>query len=353
MAGERGQRHRLWRSDLARRSFLVGAGYAAGAFAAPAMRWLTAPTDEPPAGTGTRQVGAADVESVREVTGLFRKLDNRWGGGHPRAMVVQYLNDEVAPMLAGSYTEPVGRSLLASVAELTHLAAWMAFDLEQHGLAQRYMIQALRFARTSGDYAFGGEVLAAMSQQALYVDRAGEAVDLARAAHLSACKAGVPALMSEALLSEARALSALGDRTASVRALTAGERAMDQHEPDAVPSWLRYYDAAYLSAQLGHCLRDLRDLDAAEQHAHRSLRMVDGFTRGRSFNLSLLAAIHAEQGEIEQACTVGSQAVELVAEVKSRRARNRLADLRAALDSHTSVPAVRGFIERARTLTSN
>lgn len=162
---------RLWDGDLRRRSFLVGAGYAVGAFAAPAMRWLTAPTDEPPTSTGTRHVGQADVDAVREVTELFRKLDNRWGGGHPRATVVQYLNDEVLPMLDGHYADAVGRELLAALAELTHLAAWTAFDLEQHGLAQRHMIQALRLARASGDAAFGGEVLAAMSQQALYVDQ--------------------------------------------------------------------------------------------------------------------------------------------------------------------------------------
>jgi hypothetical protein len=55
----------------------------------------------------------------------------------------------------------------------------MAYDGEQHGLAQRYLIQALGLARMAGDDALGAEILAAMSQQAVYVARPGQAVDLA------------------------------------------------------------------------------------------------------------------------------------------------------------------------------
>lgn len=342
----------LWDGDLRRRAFLVGAAYSVGAFAAPAMRWLTSPTDEPPAGTGTRHVGLADVNAVREVTELFRRLDNRWGGGHPRAMVVQYLNDEVRPLLDGRYTDVVARELLSAVAQLTHLAAWMAFDLEQHGLAQRHMIQALRLARASGDYAFGGEVLAAMSQQALYVEQPGEAVDLARAAQLSARKAGIPALVSESIVSEARALAALGEKQSSIKTLIAAERALDE-QTDGVPPWIDYYDEAYLSAQLGHCLLCLGDLDAAEQQAHRSLRMVDGYTRGHAFNVTMLASIHAEQGEIDQACKVGIEATSLATAVKSERTKHRLAELRGKLRPYATVPSVRGFTEQSQALNEN
>jgi len=35
----------LWRGDMQRRDLLRGVGFSAGAFLAPAMRWLTAPLD--------------------------------------------------------------------------------------------------------------------------------------------------------------------------------------------------------------------------------------------------------------------------------------------------------------------
>ena len=94
-----------------------------------------------------RQVGQTDVEAIREVTQTFLRLDNLFGGGRARPTVVRYLHDEVTPLLrSGNYSDAVGRELFAAAAELTRLAGWMAYDLEQHGLAQRYLIQALRLA---------------------------------------------------------------------------------------------------------------------------------------------------------------------------------------------------------------
>jgi hypothetical protein len=37
------------------------------------------------------------------------------------------------------------------------LAGWRAYDLECHGLAQRYLVQALSMARFASDDALGGD----------------------------------------------------------------------------------------------------------------------------------------------------------------------------------------------------
>ena len=91
----------------------------------------------------TAPVGLADVQAVRAMSEMFGRLDNAFGGGHARSAVVQYLNSEAVPMLRGSYSGKIGRQLFGAVAELTLLAGWMAYDTCQHGLAQRYFIQAL------------------------------------------------------------------------------------------------------------------------------------------------------------------------------------------------------------------
>src|SRR5262249_14024044 len=155
----------LWRNDLERRQFIIGSIFSAGAYANSAIRWLTTPPGRislPP--RPNRRVGQTDVAAIQEVTRTFLRLDNLFGGGRARPTVVRYLHDEVAPLLReGQYSELVGRELFVAAAELTRLAGWMAYDLEQHGLAQRYLIQALRLAREANDYALGGEILAAMS----------------------------------------------------------------------------------------------------------------------------------------------------------------------------------------------
>jgi len=240
----------LYGTDVHRRSMLARSAYTAVAYLVPALRWMTAPasalTDRP----GSRRVGAANVTAIREVTATFRRLDNLFGGGYARSTVVQYLADEVAPLLReGAYTAALGRELFSAAAEMTLLAGWMAYDLEQHPIAQRYLIQALRLAHAAADQALGGEILAAMSCQAAYLGDGTGAVDMARAAQASARRAGSPALLAESLAVEAHGHALIADPRACAVALTAASQALDRSRPDDEPRWLGYFDAAYLAAK--------------------------------------------------------------------------------------------------------
>lgn len=293
-------------------------------------------------------VGLNDVAAIRDVTVLLRSLDNRFGGGRSRPTVIQYLVDEVTPLLRyGRYSDEIGAQLFSAAAELSHLAGWMAYDMEQHGLAQRYLIQALGLARAGGDYAFGGEILAGMSHQAAYVGRPGDAVDLARAARITARRARLAALEAEAVVMEAHAHALRGDRRLSTLALGAAEGTFDRVNDD-VPAWLTYFDTAYLAARMSACLLALDELEPAEGHARRSLDMADGYARGRMFNVALLARIHARQGHVEQACEEGHRAVALASPLHSARTGHYLRELRLELRPHRDAPAVREFSAAAR-----
>lgn len=342
----------LWRSDLERRQFITDSVFAAGAYATSAIRWLTAPSagTELPA-TPTRQVGGADVDAIREATRTFLRLDNLFGGGRARPTVVRYLYDEVAPLLRdGRYSDSVGRELFAAAAELTRLAGWMAYDLEQHGLAQRYLIQALRLAQEADNYALGGEILAGMSHQTVYLGRADDALDLARAAHDSAVRAGVPALMSESLIMQAHALAVSKDSLGCGRALNAAEQAFERSDAAGTPPWLRYFDEAYMAAKFGHCFRELGQGDKAELFAKRSLDMVDGYVRGRAFNVVPLANAHLLQHSLDEACAVGNQALDLSSGLQSARTVRYIRDLRQRMSRFSNEPVVDDFQSRAHEL---
>ena len=59
----------------------------------------------------------------------------------------------------------------------------MTYDGRPHSPhAQRYFIQALGLAKAAGDRLLGASILDAMSHQATYTGRFGEAANLARAA---------------------------------------------------------------------------------------------------------------------------------------------------------------------------
>jgi len=125
----------LWRGDMQRRHLLRGVGFSAAAFMTPAMRWLTSPLDERPEGSGERLVGEPDIEMVRRITGVYRTLDNQYGGGHVRDSVVRFLDIEVAVLLRGRYDPHTGKRLLSAAAETTQLAGWATYDLGMNVLA--------------------------------------------------------------------------------------------------------------------------------------------------------------------------------------------------------------------------
>ncbi len=340
----------LWRSDVERRQFVLNSAFAAGAYASSAIRWLTTPAAQGTPIAAAARVERADIEAIREVTRTFLRLDNLFGGGRARPTVVRYLHDEVTPLLrSGTYTDAIGRELFSAAAELTRLAGWMAYDLEQHGLAQRYLIQALRLAGEADDHALGGEILAGMSHQAVYIGQADDALDLARAAQTSARKAGLPALLTESLIMEAHAQAANKDAAACARALNAAENTYSGSEHDG-PAWLNYFDEAYMAAKFGHCFKELGDGTQAEKFATRSLDMVDGYTRGRTFNVLLLANAHLQKRDLDAACAAGNQALNLAAGLRSARTVRYMRDLRRHMSGFSDQPGVREFQARAHDL---
>ncbi|MFC4373298.1 hypothetical protein ACFO5K_04215 [Nocardia halotolerans] len=278
------------------------------------------------------------------MTRVFADLDNSVGGGRIRSTVVHYLHTSVAPLLHGTYGEDVGRRLFGATAEMMKLAGWAAYDLEEHGLAQRYLIQSLRMARAAGDAALGAEILGAMSHQATYVGRPGDAVDLARAAQIAARSTGSATLEAGCLLVEAHGHAARTDRRLFGSTLAAAERAFDREDSN-LPGWLTYLDSAYMSAKSAQCFRDLGDHKRAAELALQSLNMSDGYQRGKTFNLCLLASSMAGD-DPHEAVRVGEQALELAGGVESKRTGAYLRDVRARLSQHDTLPDVAEFRKR-------
>jgi transcriptional regulator with XRE-family HTH domain len=339
----------LWRGDMQRRQVLRGVSFAPAAYLAPAMRWLISPLDDRPVGDGQRLVGEPDVETVRRITNVYRTLDNQYGGGHVRESVVRFLDGEVAGLLRGRYDAGTGRALLSAAAEATQLAGWASYDCGLHGLAQRYMVQALRLAAAARDRALGAEILAAMSHQAAYLHAAAEAVDLARAAGRAAKDAGVAAIQAESAVLEAQGHASGGDEKACATSLDRAEKALDRADRTSDPQWIGYFDESYLAAKFGHCFTALGRGDLAERFAAKSLDM-DGrhYARGRQFNLALLAVAYAQAGDPERASVVGADAVDAAEGLDSVRAGDYLADLAQRLAPYAGVVAVDAFTRRAR-----
>src|ERR1019366_411471 len=340
----------LWRSDL-RDVTAVRAQIDPGAWNDASLRWLVSPGRQQVTemASGVR-IGMADIDRFRSTVEMFTQLDDRFGGGHARTALIQYLSADAERLLHGRYTDTVGRELFSATAEATLLAAWMSYDsMPGSALAQRYFIQALALAQAGNDRLLGASVLDAMSHQATYTGRFGEAANLARAAAAGTSGIATATLASHFHAMEARALARLGDAKGCDRALAEAVREFDRRKPEDDPNWIRYCDESELPAEFGHCLRDLgRPADAA-QYASRSLVAVDEttFLRSDFFVTMVLADAHLDAGELEQACSVALTALTAGKQIRSARCVNYLREFRQRLATAGNNRSAAEFRERA------
>ena len=272
------------------------------------LRWLVAPAVIPGTGEelpGGVRVGMGDVERFRATVEMFRELDDRFGGGHARDALIQYLQGDAVRLLRGRYPDTVGSALLSAVAEATLLAAWMTYDSTPLSpQAQRYFIQALGLAQAGGDRLLGAGILDAMSHQATYTGRFREAANLAQAARTGTTGIATATLTAHFYAMEARALARLGEAKACDLALAAAVTEYERRKPEDDPAWFQYFDEAELSAEFGHCLRDLGRAEG-RRRARRAQRRrsPDGrFVRSDFFATMVLADSYLAAGEAEQAC---------------------------------------------------
>lgn len=325
---------RLWRADLAD-TRLLQARLEPGAWSDASLRWLVDPgsRSDSQAVSGAR-IGIADVDRFRATVELFRQLDDRFGGGHARQALIQYLSTDANRLLNGRHSENLGREMFSATAEATLLAAWMSYDsYPGSSLAQRYFIQALALAQAGDDKLLGASILDAMSHQATYIGRFREAANLARAAMTGIREIATPTLNAHFHTMEARALARLGDAKGCDSALAEAVREFERRVPENDPGWIQYFNESELSAEFGHCLRDLGRAKDAVQYANRGLTAVNetAFARSDFFVTMVLADAHLAAGELDLACNVALRALTSGEQIRSARCIGYLRDFRKRL----------------------
>ncbi|WP_240364126.1 hypothetical protein [Streptomyces sp. S1D4-20] len=340
----------LWRADLADAETLVRALPDSAAWSTASLRWIVAPPDGELTRAGNQAVGAPDVDMVRSTADAFSILDGKFGGGHARRALIQYLHTDVRPMLDGAYSDVVGKQLHSAVAEALLLAGFMSYDSGLHGIAQRYFIQALRMAQAAGDRLLGSSILSAMSHQATFLGRYQDAATLARAAIAGPANSLGPTMAAHHLAMEARALARLGDERGCDLALVEAERRLSQRTADSDPPYIAYFDEVELAAEIGHCFRDLgRSVEATERGAGSIFG--DGLNNRSDFFATMVQAeSYIIHGEIGRGFEFALSALQLGEGLKSARCVQYVSEFQGRV-THGIMQATefRNFEEQARS----
>ena len=282
------------------------------------------------------------AQAIRDTFRAFQELDARYGGGHTRLALVQHLSAMVLPELHIGSSDVRGAG-----AELLYLAGLMAFDDGALGLAERYLIQALRFAEEGGTRTFAANVVAAMSHLAVFAGHGEEAVRLAEAGLTGISRGENLAVRMRLLTMQARGRAMIGDSAGCTADLSAAEGALQETRSDTGADWARFLNWAYLAGEMSQCFRDLHQEKLAERYALESIEASSSRGRRRVLSQATLAASYLQRGELEGACSAGGEALDLLGRgVRSTRAVHEIRCLARGLAPHVAHSEVRVLRDR-------
>ncbi|MEY9861532.1 transcriptional regulator with XRE-family HTH domain/tetratricopeptide (TPR) repeat protein [Catenulispora sp. GAS73] len=299
-----------------------------------------------------RPIGAFDglslAESASQVLTLFLQLDAQLGGDVLYAPLSQY----VARMALAVEADP-SDGLLA-FGQLSQMAGWLAVDGNRHGAARRYLTTAAYVGHEADDPGLAASATAYMSLHAMYRGQLEPALALARTARATDESALTPLTRTMLATREARAHAGLGHERNSLHALDEMRTAFEQNGEAEEPLWLSYVDAVEVAAQEGACYLGLGRAKEAETVLAGALTLLDEQAphrvRDRVHYLSRLAKAHLLRPDVEQACFVATEALELSAAIGSARVAERLGEFREALAPFAGTRAGREFEERMRSM---
>lgn len=341
----------LWRADVERRAVLLSAAWVASAFAEPTREWLLNRQDEVIQGRSGRRVGQSDIDALWEMCAAFTNVDRRLGGGYARSTLVHYTNQVVLPLLQGSYSDAIGRALMAATARLCDLCGYMSFDSGRQGLAQRYFIQALRLAQAGGNRALGAHILDDMAMQAHYFGDAAQTLDLASAG----LDCGSPLMQARGAAWQGRAYALRGDHRACAQACSMAERALNRAAPPTDERvWFTFYTADHMTFDMVHMASDLGRPGDVQRLAPGLLASAGCLGRRRVLCTTALARSYLPSegnahSDLDRACDLLGQVIPSLGSLSSTRSLERVTSVRRALAAHARHPSVQEVEERFRS----
>jgi hypothetical protein len=173
---------------------------------------------------------------------------------------------------------------------------------------------------------------------------------------LAAQESGSELAVAMLCANEAWAYAQLGDISQALKSRGRAEDQFSRADATSAPPWVRFFGAAdlYASAAMVHAIAPAPTNKTRQQ-------AVDGFTRSlahrgpelarsRAFELTALATVHLENGDLDEGVRLGHQATDLAEQVRSARITDRMAPLEAEAARHLHHADVADLGERIATL---
>lgn len=333
-------------------SLLVGA-----VLVDPLRNWLL-----PSASASDREIRVLSEDEVAAMEaggGYLRTWARQRGGGlarHTVAAQLKDLSERLQSVRSGVLRD---RAFLAG-AQLARLAASLAWDGDSHSKAQQYYVLAVEMAHVARDSGYAALAVADLARQSLDLARPQDALELTQLARYGSRNFRDAKLQALLLTREAWAFAHLNRPRDFRRAVAQAEDLFAEGNGASSPSWLTSFDEAEMCGALGARHRDLalvsgepRHSRAAESYIKQALLIRPiGQIRNRTFDLIGLARTYLIIEEVEQACFVARQAVDINHGTLYGRTKRKLQDFCRELAPYHETATGRDFTEYLRHLSN-
>ncbi|WP_280335668.1 XRE family transcriptional regulator [Nocardia wallacei] len=299
-----------------------------------------------------KRIGVKDVEEIEEAADYYRRKDLEYGSGFCHSAALALLH-EVRTYETIDCHDTLRPRLWVATAELSWVAGWLAYDLEDHDAARRLWTYAQQAAsKGSSDPRstdLSVNILLDMAHQSLHLWHpawipAGPEQRRLQQQHLDDALryAQTAATIATNRQHRYHGIHRIGDRMVlgSPRRRRR-HRPVDQplrgplrrRGPPQPPPWASFLTAAEISAQHGHSayLLSTHDRDHAPQAIDRLTAAINGHAlahaRSKAVALPTLAGAYLQAGDHDTAAQLCDTAIQQINGLTSRRCYTRLGDL--------------------------
>jgi hypothetical protein len=175
-----------------------------------------------------------------------------------------------------------------------------------------------------------------------------QVVELAEAGLSATKRCGSPVGHAILYVLKAHGHALTGDQLETAQSLLAAERTIERADPADQPAWIHGFGHAQVASDAIWCYRNLGKPHEAIKFFEEASAVPGGHARSRCLTQLTLASIRTQQGEVDEACRVGQDALRLAGSIPSKRIRDTIQSLLDDLAPFSAKREVREFSNAAR-----
>lgn len=275
--------------------------------------------------------------ATQQVEALSR-LDDELGGARVLPLAAGNLTLLTQLISQATYTSEQATELQRTLASISRLAGWVAFDAGNAHKAARYWRTAITAAREANDHDYSAYAMAFLAFHAIDAQRdPSAAIQLLQAAeHEAGRNAPLRIVLAQWAV---QPYGLLGEHREAQRSLARADSLWERRDPANDPPWLYWM---YLPSLSPEAPRGIIPHDPARAEAMLMdglSALSDEYPRDRPlFLLGIAEARLAQHGRLDEAIEAARAALDLISATPSPRIRARLVRLVRSLPEHPETP---------------